>query len=280
MARKREFKFAELGKLLTEWREQNHRSAVQFNKAGKFSFSYSKYADFERGQALPTPEELVEIARFIKKDAFDAIRVWVKVQMPTEELAQRIPELEAVDAHTHGSEDPADLAPPTMDNTWVLGPTELSLLKTNPEIWDLFLCLSMDYPKEVSFKELGMSSAAELLKPWIKTGHLIASKTGVRMKYRHVHLPRSEEWNQIRIGNLKRALHAVTKEIGVEDLATGRAYRELIHRSFSPADALKWTKRLRKLEEDFKAAPYREEKKVSHCLLMVFGPRTLVSGAK
>ncbi len=278
-------KFLELGEILQKWREPEHRSALALfrDRKAKFTFSYSSYADFERGATLPTPEILIELALFFKQDPSLALLTWAKVQMPSREYRQVFDNRGA--SRSDKAPDYAQMGtPPSFENTWVFGPAELKTLQKHPWLWDLCLILATRYTDEIPFSKMILPEGvtpeklcSDHLRDWIDRNCIIASETGLKLHYRHIHLPRTSEWEQIRLSNLQRALQNLSENISQSILNEGLAYRELVHRSLTPEQAKRWSAELKKFEAAFKADPYVDDhsRNQTHAFMAVLGPRKL-----
>lgn len=272
-----------LGELLEQWRDERYRSALALFKEAKLSFSYSVYADFERGVTLPSVEALLEIAKFFGKDPAEAILLWAQVQMPS-------PELKALFATRASSRVPHPspsnvVAPPSLDNTWVFGPKEKPLLKKSPWLAEVLIALLNRFPEELPFSDVPAPktvTAAALVKkvitPWITGGFVAATKTGIRLTHRHLYIPRTNDWDEIRVQNLRRALDAILKRANSELYNQDLCYFEVSHRQFTQEQAKQWIAQLRRMEKEYKSMPYVKNpsgEDRTHALVMVFGPRKL-----
>ncbi|OFZ18991.1 MAG: hypothetical protein A2X94_13665 [Bdellovibrionales bacterium GWB1_55_8] len=221
-----------------------------------FSFHYSVYADFERGATLPSIEALLEIAQFLRQDPEAAVLLWCKVQMPEEKLKRLFtPERRKQSRELAEPAAPARASEaPGFENTWVLGPAERERLEKFPWIWEVLLSLSMRFPSELAPERMarlvGVSVdelLSQLLAPWLQSGYLMQSERGIRLKFPHLHIPKTPEWNLVREKNVHRAAADILKDV---------SHRGLIHRPLTPSQLARWTQRLRELETEFKADPY------------------------
>lgn len=281
----------ELGELILSWRSEKFRSALALFKETKFSFSYYSYVDFEKGSLLPTVGQLLELAKFFKQDAKNAVLIWAKCQMPNAEL-KSVFELAHTSlsagqrpAEVKASEDEAATLPPMLENTWVFNEADRKLLLKWPTHWELCLKLALRFPRVVRFNELGFASQKEFenfceksLGPWMEQGRIVGNETGLRLALPHLHLPKSEPWHEVRNGNVQRAANALLENLTPNSLKEQTAYRGLLNRNLSPKLMKKWVTKLQKLEEEILAESYDADptERLKTCsLLMLFGERKL-----
>lgn len=283
--RKKTSPYAETGALLEGWRSEKFRSALAMFKAGKFSFSYSAYADFERGVALPVVDILLELAKFHGKDEIDAVLAWAAAQMPTEKLKtvfrsrsqkRGAAAVETLDTSTK---------PPSLDNTWVFTLKDRALFDHSPWLADLCLQLVSAHPAAVSLRELGFKSKAGFkkfkrayLSDWIAQGHILETADGLKIAKPHYHFPKSAEWHDLRRKMFLRMSEVVTSTISADQLEAGAAQQLLLTRSFSSGQVARWATRIKDLEKTFLGDPYEEATSTPDdlfSLILVFGHRDL-----
>lgn len=280
--------YRKLGELLRAWREEKFKSALSLFKTAKFSFSYYSYADFERGVSLPSVEVLLEVVDFLGKDQRQAVAVWAECQMPNDELKRLFSALiprrdEESPPASKVERNIVSSLKPSFENTWVFGPEDHRILKKAPWLWELCLSLSMFYPEEIKFSQLdlpaGITGKALLgrhLRPWLEAGKIIQTKDGLKLHYEHLHLPQTDDWNEIRKGNLHRAMSQLLEAISPRSIAEKHACRDLIHRPFSHTQVEKWTKRFGQIIEEMLADPYPKSDAPTYAFTLLFGPRTLL----
>ncbi len=272
--------YRELGALLEGWRDGRYNSALALFKENKFSFSYTLYTEFEKGVTLPPVAALLELVAYFKQSPDKALLLWAKVQVP--KPYQKVFEMPAI---PEADQEREESHSPSFDNTWVFGHDELARLKISPWLWELLLAASVAYPLEVPLEELPCPSDVAIkdvlegdLRSWIDHRFLLCSENGLRLRLPHIHIPKSEEWMEVRNGNTRRALDALLDATSYEAQAKGGAYRELIHRPLTQRQAQKWVTVLRNLENQFKAEPYLDDPSrtdSTHALLVVFSARPL-----
>ncbi|MBY0472647.1 hypothetical protein K2X30_15890 [bacterium] len=238
--RKKDRPYLDLGNLFEKWRSRKFSSALKLFQETEFSFSYSAYTDFERGVTLPSVPAVVEIAKKLGQEPDLALLLWARVQMPSSRLRALF------DKRNTPKEKTAQQQP-NFENTWVFAASEKSQLEKSPWLWDLVILLAISFPHEVSLNELMRTGKGiarqELLnavQPWIGAGHIQQTKSGLQLVKRYVHLPKTEEWETIRLANFKRAVESITVP-----------YRTLLHRGLTAEEARAWTKRLGELEQEF-----------------------------
>lgn len=279
-SREKEKPYRELGFLIETWRSKHFRSALALFKEKKISFSYSNYSDYERGAKLPTLKELLELASLFEGDPSQACLLWAEVQMPTDELKKLFRRAEG--AHAEEPSAKKTEAPkkdqPHFENTWVFNPKDAEKLLQTPWLWELCLALGMNYPESVNLKNFtfpkGVTKDSLLktyLKSWIENGYLELRGDQIQLTNRHLYLPANGPWGEVRTQNLKRA---------VSDLTQGQSLaRELIHRSLTPKQAEKWSKKLDELKEEFKKEDYLTQPgsvdENTYAFVMMLGKRNL-----
>lgn len=264
--RKKDQPYLELGETFIAWREGRHRSALAFYNSSKFTFSYSAYADFERGVALPTIETTLEIAACHGVDAQDAAMAWAKCQMPTPQLkaafATRARKRAANDV-TPADSRQAEATAPSMENTWVFSLGDQAAFKKSPWLADLLMRLVRQYPDALDYKELGFKTPAGFqkfktahLKPWIEQGNVLDGKEGLKLARPHYYFPKSKDWQELRKALFLRATERVSGRIDAKELELGDALRALESRTLSKAQRQRWVKRIQGLVTEFLADPY------------------------
>lgn len=284
--------YVDLGILLENWRRSKFRSALSFFKANSLSFSYSTYMEFERGIALPSPGQIVELAQLLGQDSFSGIKKWVQVQMPTLQLRQAFEAANTSDHKRRTSDAPkpptpvvepeSKFSPPRFETTWVFGTKDYILLGKHPWLFDLCLGMTRAYPSELTWQDLGMRSAQtfqkfvnEYLRVWKKEDHIQVSKTGIKVTKPYLHLPKTEECHDLRLLFLRRALDHIAAQMTFDDLDKKVAFRGVITRTLSASQAQDWVKKLEILEQQFLAEPEIENKGegVLHSLVLGLGRR-------
>lgn len=283
--RKKNFPYLELGTTLQIWRSEQYRTAQKFHEAAKLSFSYSAYAAIERGATLPSPEALEEITKALGEDLGEALLVWARVQMPTQRMKDvfskdRLRAQKSDDAKPKKLNQPDA---PSFENTWVFGPADRELFLEHPWLWGVCQLMSVAYPGEVPYSDFRLPQGmdhkrlAKHLKPWIQSGHIVASNTGLKIAAPFIYLPKSKDWMVIRTNNLKIAFDDLIAAGNFEEVQAGRAHRGLIHRPLTLDQATRWIERLGELEAEFKAEPYpkKDIEQQTHALVLLFGTRNL-----
>lgn len=248
--------YQELGLLIESWRAEKFRSALALFKEAEFSFSYRIFADFESGATLPSLEAILELARFFGKDETIAIFHWVRAQLDSEDLRARFVGL-ARDAELHRRLETASASQPqpSFENTWIFGLPEKKALLEAPWLSDVFAALLAAFPNEVAAASLPLPddiSADETVSKYlsfaIQSGYVIGSKTGLKLRNPYIHLPRTEEWSEVRCNNIRRALEYVLGGITEGQITAGTGHRELTVRKLSSSQAIAVTKELKDLE--------------------------------
>ncbi|MCM2278649.1 MAG: hypothetical protein NDJ89_11300 [Oligoflexia bacterium] len=281
--RKKGQPYRELGIVLEKWRRGKFRSALALFKEAKFSFSYSTYADFERGVTLPSPVELVELARFFGETPHDALLSWARVQMPSRETKAIFSPVTGVLKKAKDFVPEARSATaPNFENTWVFGDSERKLLLARPWLWEACQSLMSVYPDEAPFDEIPLPAgedARAALATWISEGKIHASETGLKLARPHLYLPRAPEWEEVRRGNYERAFAQVLGGLSPEAAQKGEGFRGLSHRALTQAQLKAWVEELRRVEREFLADPLVPrapgEEEPTYALMMVLGPRPL-----
>jgi len=277
MARKpaadRERKYEELGHLIEKWRREKYRSGSALYRDVKLSFSYNSYVEFEGGSALPGIDQLLELADTLDQDPSEAVVVWARVQMPTEELKALFSPAAQDKPAPEEKRDATEA--PAFEDTWVWGKPELEFIGKNPWFYEFCLKLVLAYPGEVTYAQLGLKDKAAsdgfvhaYAKPWIEAGKIEATAKGMRIHFKHLYLPKTREWDVIRSRNLDRLLHGMD---GTPDLL----YREIVTRPLSKVQVEKVLAELKRVENSFKAHPYQSSPETAHSLVIVFGARKL-----
>ncbi len=283
--------YLEFGLCLQKWREARFRSALEFfrEKDVPIQLSYRSYVDFEKGVALPAPEVVVQLARYFQQDPKPAVFLWAKVQMPTPELraafdmttaqAQGVPFERRKADRKESSENP------NFENTWVFGLAELKVLTRTPWLWDLCSVLVTHFPNEVKFSSLkfpdevtAQELCKKLIKDWIENGYIEATKTGLKINYQHLQIPKTEAWNQVRRENAQRAFHDVQDQTTQAQWDAQTAYRTLIHRSMTQEQAKRWVAEIKRLEAELRGDSYAAEnsKNQNYAFLGLLGPRKIL----
>ena len=271
--------YRELGEFLKQKRQQKFRSALEFFRQVEFSFSYSLYADFEKGVALPSIDMMLELAKYFGIPEAEAAILWAKVQMPNGTLKQVFTFVPT--KYTEEKKQKHIDESPDFENTWVFGPQELKVLKKTPELWDLCLLLAQSYPEEIAFSEIHLNKGT--FKDWIRSGHLTMSKKGVALQCQHIYLPRTQEWDEVRRNNIKRASSDLLANISARDIQQARGYREIIHRQLSAEQIEQIVTKLKTLEAEFKTIPYSKSKDSQNqmqALILILGKRSLKGGGR
>ena len=274
--------YRELGDLLRSWREPQYRSALALTRDHKFSFSYSTYADMEKGAALPTIEQLIEVADFFNQPLEDAVFTWARVQMPSEQLQRlfRTRQNQTARALYQRTGDK-----PTPENSWVLGPADLDLLLKVPMLNELLNCLTRQHPEEVPFRDLDLQGLSadefceQYLNLWLNTGYMQRSKSGLRLRYPHIYVPRTGEFLKLRQKSVSRAVERIFQaNPGIGGERETEAHAGVLVRALSPGQRTRWVHRLQALEAEFKAERYEakeDEEETLFTLVTVFGAREL-----
>ncbi len=269
--------FIEFAEELKKWRAIKYKSALELFNKETFSFSYRVYSGFERGEALPTVKQLLEITDTLNIDAIEASLLWVRTQMPREELkkvfqGRQKPRIEVSTKPT----------PPLVESTWFFGPPERKILLKTPWLWDIIVFLSLNYPKEFDACDLPYPKNVDpnklfdtYLKTWITDGHIIKIKNKIKLRVPNAYLPKSSEWNAIRQNNLKRGIDHVFTKASDEMLIEGKIIQMSIQRPLTKDQSDAWLKRFQEIEPEFIKGPYLKSAPdaKNYGLYIVFGPR-------
>lgn len=267
--------YAELGDLLRDWRRKRYRSALSMFKEAKLPISYKVYADFECGATLPSVPTLLSLAKFFHEEPKVALFIWAAVQMSTTEHKKLF--LEALRSEPKPKPTPVAPAPRSFENTWTLGSRDRDLLIKDPWLWDVICALSVAYPNEVRHTDLPGSKNKNAIRPWIEDGNILQSKTGLKLKHPHVHIPKTADWNPVRVNNVSQAANALLKRVTPQLMEKGEAFRGLIDRGLNAELARQWCERMKELENEFIALQEKagEQATTPYTLLTLFGPNRL-----
>jgi len=284
--RKKNFPYLELGSLLQSWRKERFDTAKDLWIDAKLNFSYSRYADFERGVSLPSIENLIEIAKYHGKEMFDVALIWAEVQMPEQELrdlfqSRRKPREKKQDIDIDS--EPKSAAP-SFQNTWVFSPAEIKHVTENLWLLDVCNALITGFPNKIALKELLIPKEIkidllekEYLKPWIQSGHMILSEKGLSLRVPHIYIPKTPEWEEGRKNNIRRVNEHLLSNVTQEMMDLEEAYRFLMHRPLTKNQIKKWVKRVKEFESDFSndlLVNSKEDSSVkSYALYLALGPR-------
>lgn len=256
--------FEEFGAMVKRWRSNKFRSALSFWEQAGLSISYGAYAAVERGDDLPSPALVKEIAEKLSVGVEEAMLLWAKVQMDTPELralfASRATFLAAQDAKRYRANrleeiDSNNIPPSGFDNTWVFQADALPVLESKPWLMDLLILMATAYPGEVLYSSLGLELGdqieafiAEHMNLWVEQGYIIRSATGIRLAMPYIHLPKQDKWQAVRMGIIKRTIDALLPQMTVESMKQRLVQRSVFHKRMSEAQRDHWVRRLAELE--------------------------------
>ncbi len=292
--------YAELGALLQSWRRSKFNSATAFCNHTKLSFPYRRYSAFERGEVLPTPENLKELAHILKVDVREALFMWSKVQMPSS-----LQECFSSDAlniikaakipnkfiYLEGENEPYqidtnNIPPDELDSAWVYGLAELEAFKKHPWLPDLFLWLQMSFPQEVTYEELGFNSInafktfkEDYLKPWLTYGHIISTDTTLKITLPYIHMPKTAQWDKFREESLVKLFNNSLQYLNAENIKNKTVHRTAVHKILTEDQYKDWIKKLAEIEMYFVNMPLinqaKESEKKTYTLLSLFTPKKI-----
>ncbi len=276
--------FIEMGNLIRSWREEKYKSARAMFMDAKFSFSYSYYADFEKGAACPTPENLIELASHFKKEVYDAVILWSSVQMPTEDLRNLFQSRRKSRAERESISHKTEKF--DFENTWVFSEKDMEILIQTPWLWEVCIVLGMEHPEVVSINSVHLPQDVKphelldnYLKYWIEAGRIIVKNDKIKLALPHIYIPFNDKGKKVRENNTKRVGNELIKNITQEMIDTKKAYNLLGHRPLTPGQAKKWVSILQNMEANFKEEKYISSKEdpESKCyaISILFSPREL-----
>ncbi len=259
--------FQDLGELIVKWRGIDHASALAVYRTHDkpFSFSYSSYADFERGVALPSLDQALEIAAFFKQSREAMALAWVKAQMPADLKGVFSPHpssgldlpIAAPAEHQTVAQHNKNVAPLSLENTWILSPLERDLMLKHPWIIDTFLQLALEYPDSIPPENLGPPEVLEILAPCLQQGRIVKTLSGYKLNDPYFYLPRTKDWQQVRKQNLLRAASQMMETMRPEDLEDKTAYQDVVTRKLTRAEAQALVAHLEKIKDSFfKTSPH------------------------
>lgn len=256
--------YEEFGTTVKRWRSNKYRSALSFWEQAGLSISYGAYAAIERGDDLPSPALVKEIAEKLSVGVEEAMLLWAKVQMHAPELralfASRATFLAAQDAKRQKASileeiDSNNIPPSGFDNTWVFQADALPVLEQKEWLMDLLILMATAFPGEVLFSALGLSSGDQIekfieehMRLWVDQGYIIASATGIRLSMPYIHLPKQDKWQEVRMGIIRRTLEALLPQMTVDNMKQRLVQRSVFHKRMSEAQRDHWVRRLAELE--------------------------------
>lgn len=282
------------GSFLQELRAQKFRSGLAFYKSKEFKFSYSMYADYERGAQLPGVPVVLEIAKALDIPEKTILLKWLQVQVP-ENLRPEFTE-GAIDsllpkqtvAKTPTEPPRKSIEPSNFENTWVLNQNDKDRMLKHPWLWNFITLLAVNYPNAVAWEHLGVKNKSERSKfieqyidRWIEDGHVIVNEQGLRLNQPYCHINQtSPEWMGVRKNNFKIAAEGLLENLTPDAIAANEAHRVVLNRSFSPDQLQKWVLRIKELEKEFFKAPAIESNKnttrtETHTVLLAIGKRKI-----
>ncbi len=261
-------RYLELGLVLRRWRSELYRTALDFHESAQLKIKYGAYAAFERGESLPSPEELLQIARALQKDPEQALFLWAQVQMPDPESrswfsperaqAERRRVNGSPSENSIGSISSNQIPPSRFDNTWVFNTADLKIFLRDPFWFEILIYLAMIYPQEATFEELGYPSSSDQrlllegpLSEWIKQERVAHGRQGLRLTLPYIHLPKNEAFQPVRSTLLKRTLQHILPELTPAKVQAQESHRTVVHRLLTPAESAYWCRRLGELEMEF-----------------------------
>lgn len=287
--RNKEAHYRELGDLITRWRMKSHSSALALyrgeNKESSkhvhkvFSFSYSSYADFERGVALPSIDQMLEIAAHFSEPREAAALAWARVQMPLDlrRLFSPYPSQGvALPDSKEGPKIPEGKVVPqlSLENTWVLGPAEREIFLKHPWIIDPLLLMAVEFPDPVAIEDLGGKEVLEILKPCIDQKRIHVNADGLRLHDPFFHLPRNREWQVVRRQNIIHAAKRMMEDIDPQSIDSGAVFQEAVTRKLTAEEARALVTHLDRIKDTFfKTQP--EGRRETYSFAAVLAPRPL-----
>ncbi|MBI3542057.1 MAG: hypothetical protein HY075_02105 [Deltaproteobacteria bacterium] len=292
--------YSELGKVLRGWRTPHFRSLLEFYEAGKngFSFSYSVYSCYERGIKEAPPNVIEEVAGFLKVDPMPALVAWMLPKLGSESLKARVASLSSTPVEGW----PAGAAPRAegerridsnsiplqeVDNTWVFDASERKLVEAKPWLIDFVIGIATRYPDPLPFEELGLESDAAVkafvkthLDRWVEDERIAVDwkGRGFRFVKRHIHFPKTEAWQKIRMHMLREAVDDMAPRLTPEAIQARRVHRTLTTRILTKDQQQELVGRLARIERDFFSMPFKGNSdpapKDKCTLLILMTPRT------
>ena len=280
--------FQELGVIITSWRSPRFKSALALYKQGAkgkpFSFSYSTYADFERGVTLPSIHQILEIADYFEQDRALAALHWVQIQMPSDlkalfnpQAAAAFPTNTPIRHHPPSYEDEEGVPPLSLENTWVLGPQEHKLLREHPTLIDALLLMAVEYPHSQSTEALGGTAVVKALEPFVNEGRILKDGDALRLKDPFFHIPKSKEWKQTRENNAMRAFAKIMAGLDDTQLSAGLGFHGVVTRKLTAEEAQRLSAMLRSVENDMLSTRPGGKRRV-YSFMAALGPRKLEPG--
>src|ERR1035437_5884075 len=76
----------EFASLLQQWRAKTYPTALDFFQDSSLSFSYGTYSAFERGEGIPTINQLFEITDALKENRKTSVIWWLNAQVTDSEI--------------------------------------------------------------------------------------------------------------------------------------------------------------------------------------------------
>lgn len=280
--RNQERPFQKLGAIIESWRAGRFKSALslykQHAKNKPFSFSYSTYADFERGVTLPSISQILEIADHFEQDRAQVALLWAQIQMPPDLKYLFNPEAAAPFPTMAASPSlPVDedaVAPLSLENTWVLGPQEHKLLKQRPDLIDALLHLAVEYPRWQSSEALGGPDVTKLLESFVKEGRILEDAGNFRLKDPFFHIPKSREWKEVRVNNARRAFSRIMEDLDDAQLSAGTGFHGVVTRKLTAEEAQKLTALLQTVEKEMLSTKPGGKRRI-YSFMAALGPRKL-----
>ncbi len=302
--------YLEMGKLLKSWRQnQFSASAVKLCDTAGFSFPYRVYSAFERGEQLPSTDTLFEIASYYWKETTElnknmgiALKTWTWAQLSNSlknrlklQSIENLPSLLAQLTPTYDAEETTEteidsnsIPPAEFDNTWVYSASERNLFVKNPWLLDILVRMAATFPDELSFVELGIdkwlaSDAQKTLlaqiQTWVKEERMVESKTGIRLTLPHIHIPKTEAWDDLRKHIVQTGVEVLLPQITPESVKKKNSHRTNYTRVLTEEQKKDWVKKLAKMEMDYAHTPYLGKKdptpKKPYMMLVLFASREM-----
>lgn len=284
--RKQNSPYSDLGTTLREARAEQYRSSRQFVLQKQPSFSYSTYADLEKGVSLPSMEQLLEISDLLNIEPIPLLLQWLRVQIPFPELravfeGKALHTLISSATSVHLSNPASDDQrikeehKPRLENSWIFGPGDLKLFQSHPWLWTMIHLLCQNFPETVPVAEFLPEevSAREfwqnIANRWLSAEYLIREKNSVRLLYPHVKVPNSPQWEAAKRQNTLRAF---------SEIVAGEGDCHAITRTLTPEQVATWEVKVQQLYNEFKNTDYQSQVGDPLYVLAVgFGARKLKS---
>ena len=275
-------KYSRFSTFLRFKREEKYRSARDFCARVKIDVSYPQYSRYETGEQLPSLSQALAIGNALEIRTLETLLEWNLAQVEdsdaSKQVAGLLAQVKSGAGVTSGPEANAPAVP--LDEVIVFNRSHRELFLKDPAYRDIFTFVNaFASPRSTNAKEISESldiprkKLTPMMENLVNLGVVLQEGDQYLAAKRNFYFPDDQDFFELRHLNMKHNLDCLLNSIQLKDLTHRRAFRNLITRELTSAQAVWAAHQMEALLGKIVDLPEDPTAKTIYSVCVVFGER-------